>query len=48
MTASVLPEDRESCLAAGMDTYISKPVDFDVVQGEIERFCGTGSVSRPH
>ena len=48
MTASVLPEDRESCLAAGMDTYISKPVDFDVVQGEIERFCGTDPVLRPH
>ena len=40
MTASVLPEDRESCLAAGMDAYISKPVDFAVVREEIERFCG--------
>jgi PAS domain S-box-containing protein len=40
MTASVLPEDRERCLAAGMDAYISKPVDFDVVQEEIERCCG--------
>ncbi|HEY6937988.1 MAG TPA: response regulator, partial [Terriglobales bacterium] len=48
MTASVLPEDRESCLAAGMDTYISKPVDFGVVEEEIERFCGAGSVPRPH
>lgn len=40
MTASVLPADRERCLAAGMDAYISKPVDFDVVQEEIERCCG--------
>jgi len=48
MTASVLPEDRESCLAAGMDTYISKPVDFGVVEEEIERFCGAGSVPQPH
>jgi PAS domain S-box-containing protein len=46
MTASVLPEDRESCLAAGMDTYISKPVNFEVVQEEIERFCGAGTVPR--
>jgi CheY-like chemotaxis protein len=48
MTASVLPEDRESCLAAGMDTYISKPVDFAVVEEEIERFCGAGLVPQPH
>ena len=43
MTASVLPEDRERCLAAGMDAYIAKPVDFDVVQEEIERFCGAAA-----
>jgi CheY-like chemotaxis protein len=48
MTASVLPKDRESCLAAGMDAYISKPVDFGVVEEEIERFCGAGSVPQPH
>jgi len=39
MTASALPEDREKCLAAGMDGYIAKPVNMAQVKGLIETLC---------
>jgi len=37
MTAYAVKGDREKCLAAGMDGYISKPVRPDQLRAEIER-----------
>ncbi len=36
MTANALEGDRESCLAAGMDDYIAKPIDVDALFQALE------------
>jgi len=37
MTANAMKEDRESCLAAGMDGYLSKPIRPQEVKAALER-----------
>jgi signal transduction histidine kinase/CheY-like chemotaxis protein len=37
MTASVMKEDRDLCLAAGMDDFISKPVDTGELKSALEK-----------
>ena len=39
MTANAMEGDREKCIKAGMDDYISKPIDFELMFKMIEENC---------
>ncbi len=46
MTANAMRGDREKCLEAGMDDYISKPINKDDLLSLIEKWATGGEVSR--
>ena len=46
MTANSLEGDREKCIAAGMDDYISKPVKTEDIHAALGRFTGIQDIAR--
>jgi CheY-like chemotaxis protein len=47
MTAGAMVEDRERCIAAGMDDYVSKPVDLAALEVVLMHWIGDAFDSEP-
>ena len=45
MTAHATLEERQRCLAEGMNDHVSKPIDPAVLIDTVARFCGTSGVA---
>ena len=47
MTANAMAQDREDCIACGMDDYASKPIKLDLLQDMLVRWAEGTSVHLP-
>jgi CheY-like chemotaxis protein len=47
LTANAMPEDRQRCLAAGMDGYLTKPISIQAVKDALEKWLPQESAGPP-
>ena len=47
MTANVMTGDREKCIQAGMDDYIAKPIDPEILENSLAHYLGLQSETSP-
>jgi PAS domain S-box-containing protein len=47
MTAHAMVEERERCLAAGMNDHVTKPIDPDVLYGALARYARSRPAAAP-
>jgi PAS domain S-box-containing protein len=47
LTANAFSEDRQRCLDAGMDDYLSKPFERADLEAILDRWCGAGGAAEP-
>ncbi|MFD1773704.1 response regulator [Paenibacillus rhizophilus] len=47
MTARTMPEEREKCLAAGMNDHVSKPIDPDILFAILDKWIPDDQKNRP-
>ena len=48
MTANAMASDRERCIQAGMNDFITKPIDPNELFGVIRRWIGVDRAFDPH
>lgn len=44
MTANAHTEDKETCYAAGMDEYVSKPINLELLTAALKRLSPIGEL----
>jgi CheY-like chemotaxis protein len=43
LTDSAMEEDEERCREAGMDSFVAKPVNIEMLRAVLEQYCSTAS-----
>ncbi|HCP22349.1 MAG TPA: hybrid sensor histidine kinase/response regulator, partial [Marinobacter hydrocarbonoclasticus] len=45
LTASAMEEDEERCRQAGMDSFVAKPVNLEMLRAVLEQYCQASATS---